>query len=262
MRNALWQLGLHDCYHMHTLIENPERDASQWVRALEAKYAGKGSFTRDDWDRLLGQCQAVCDIPPAFFGAELAQLYPEAKVIILNRDPEKWYDSVLNSIYAMIKPKSPFVVLQRIFCLLFDSKTRSMFQYTTALTKYAMPYDHGKEKEKALAWYKNQYQEFYDNIPEDRRIDYAVGDGWKPLCDFLDVPVPMVKDQVTGEMVEAPFPRLNDRGSFHANTSAMWSKGRQRAIDNFFGLVGRTAMIGIVGYAGYFAVNRLPSQLS
>jgi hypothetical protein len=251
MRTALWQLGFHDCYHMHTLIDNTVRDAPQWVRAIEAKYAGKGTFDKKDWDHLLGQCQAVCDIPAAFFGAELAEIYPEAKVVILNRDPEKWYQSVLGSIYTMVGNKSPTVLAQRIYCVLFNEATRSMISYVRALSTLAMPYDHGTEKEKALTWYNDQYKEFRDRIPAERRFEYAVGDGWKPLCEFLEVPVPMVQDEQTGEMVEAPFPRLNDRQSFFEITGDRWQKSTEAATANLFRLIGKVTVTGALGYAGY-----------
>lgn len=40
-------------------------------------------------------------------------------------------------------------------------------------------------------------------ISPGRLLEYRIGEGWQPLCDFLGVPVP-----------EAPFPRLNDTASF------------------------------------------------
>ncbi|KAI9158153.1 hypothetical protein HJFPF1_06143 [Paramyrothecium foliicola] len=251
MQSALWQLGFYDCYHMHTLLDNTVRDAPQWVRAIEAKYAGKGSFDKRDWDNLLGRCQAVCDIPAAFFGAELAELYPDAKVIILNRDPEKWYQSVLGSIWAMVDNKSPAVLAQRIYCAVFDDATRSMLGYVKALRGLAMPYDHGKDKDEAIAWYESQYKEFRDRIPAERRIEYSVGDGWKPLCEFLDVPIPLVHDEQTGEAVEAPFPRLNDRQNFFEHTGKRWTKSTERATDSLLRLVGKATVAGALGFGLY-----------
>ncbi|KAM0432963.1 hypothetical protein ACHAPT_004668 [Fusarium lateritium] len=252
IRSALWQLGFHDCYHMHTLIQDPSR-APEWVRAFEAKYAGQGSFTRADWDRLLGHCQAVCDAPAAFFGAELAEIYPEAKVVILNRDPEKWYDSVLNSIYLVTKPKGFWRKLSMIYCFLFDTHVQNMAGYSKALRRWVLRYDHGEDKDKALAWYKSQYEEFRERIPEERRIEYTITDGWAPLCEHLGVPIPMVEDPETGKMVEAPFPRLNDRETFRENGKRMMKRSRARANDNLLSAVGRLALMGVAGYAGYLA---------
>jgi hypothetical protein len=57
IRKALKQLGYEDCYHyLCVLIENP-RDSDMWVEAVEAKFEGKGTFSREDWDQLLGHCQ-------------------------------------------------------------------------------------------------------------------------------------------------------------------------------------------------------------
>lgn len=104
MRSALWQLGLHDCYHMQTLLRNLDTHPQQWIRAFEAKYTGKGSFEKADWDHLLGHSQACCDLPSAVFSPELAAVYPEAKVVILNRHPELWYESTLLSIQKIVDP--------------------------------------------------------------------------------------------------------------------------------------------------------------
>ncbi|PCD44334.1 hypothetical protein AU210_003412 [Fusarium oxysporum f. sp. radicis-cucumerinum] len=250
IRNALWQLGFHDCYHMQTLFNNPTR-APEWVRAMEAKYADKGTFTRADWDHLLGDCQAVCDVPAAFFGPELAELYPEAKVIIMNRDPEKWYESVLNSIYLITTPKGFLAKLSMIYCFLLDTNLQYMAKYSKSMRSLVQKYDHGNDKEKAIAWYKAQYQEFHDRIPADRYIEYTITEGWGPLCEYLGVPVPEVQDPVTGKTVEAPFPHLNDGETFRRNSKVMKKKTMERANQNLLAVVGRLALTGVLGYAGY-----------
>ncbi|KAM5347862.1 hypothetical protein ACJ41O_007686 [Fusarium nematophilum] len=253
MRSALWQLGFHDCYHMHTLIEDPSR-APEWIRAFEAKYAGRGTFTRADWDRLFGNCQAVCDTPAAFFGAELAEVYPDAKVVILNRDPDKWYDSVLNSIYLVTRPHGFLHLLELMYCFLLDDHVQNMAAYSRSLRQWVLRYDHGRERDKALAWYREQYDEFRERIPAGRRIEYTVCDGWAPLCEHLGVPVPVVEDPAgSGKMVEAPFPHLNDRETFRAQGKKMMGRSRARANKNLLAAVGRLALTGVAGYAGYLA---------
>jgi hypothetical protein len=37
---------------------------------------------------------ATADLPPSDFMAEMMELYPDAKVILVRRDPEKWWNSV------------------------------------------------------------------------------------------------------------------------------------------------------------------------
>ena len=40
-------------------------------------------------------------------------------------------------------------------------------------------------------------------VPPERLLVWEVGEGWEPLCEFLDVPVP-----------DGPLPHANDRGTF------------------------------------------------
>ena len=45
--------------------------------------------------------------------------------------------------------------------------------------------------------------EFKAALPADRLLVWAAKDGWGPLCEFLEVPVP-----------DQPFPEINDSGHF------------------------------------------------
>jgi hypothetical protein len=46
-------------------------------------------------------------------------------------------------------------------------------------------------------------QEVQDTVPADRLLVWSVSDGWEPLCEFLELPVP-----------DTPFPHLNDSKGF------------------------------------------------
>ncbi|CAH0050348.1 unnamed protein product [Clonostachys solani] len=247
-RHALFRLGFYDCYHMHDVRNNPLTDGPQWIRALRAKFAGEGApFEKEDWDRLLGRCQAVADVPAAFFGPELSEAYPDAKVIILNRDPEKWYNSVLGSIHS---DRSLGFKLKMIFCLIFTPEARAWVRFGMIMGS-TFGFNIRTEKDKALAWYEKTYEEWREGIPEERRIEYSVGDGWKPLCDHLGVPVPLVEDPESGELVEPPFPHVNDRSSFLGEMAHVQAGWVSKGVDNLFGLIGRTAVYGSAAYVGY-----------
>lgn len=89
LRDALKILGLNECYHQTTLIQNPQ-DGAIWLRALQTR-GTSNAFGRKEWDALLGHCQAVCDVPAVHFAKELMDVYPEAKVVLTSRDVEKWH---------------------------------------------------------------------------------------------------------------------------------------------------------------------------
>lgn len=248
VRHALYRLGIHDCYHMHDVRYHPETDGALWIRAIRSKYAGEGAFDKADWDQLLGRCQAVADIPAALFGPELADAYPDAKVIILNRDPESWYESVLNSIHS--ESPLPFKA-KMLFCLFFNPAVRAWVRFGMTMGTMAMGFAHRTEKDKALAWYQRTYDEFRERIAPERRIEYSVKDGWGPLCDHLGVPVPTVTDVETGETVEAPFPHYNDRENFFTERARIQQQWVARGLENMFELIGRAAVTGAVAYGGY-----------
>lgn len=252
MRAALKKLGISECYHMVTLMNNVDTDPQQWARAIRAKYLGQGQWTKQDWDRLLDDSQAVVDVPAALFGVELAEAYPDAKVVILNRDAEKWYESTLNSVATLASP-SPTRIARLLYNLVLDPRTRSHHGTMMLMNKEALGFDHAKEKDKALQWYERVYAEFREKIPEHRRIEFQVQDGWGPLCKHLGVDVPMVKDS-TGKMVEAPFPHLNDREVFLANIQKHFELGTKRATSKLFEYIGQAA---VVGAAGYFVWRRI-----
>ena len=51
----------------------------------------------------------------------------------------------------------------------------------------------------------------------DRLLVLEVAQGWEPLCEFLDVPVP-----------SKPFPRLNSREELGAALAATRAKGAEQ----------------------------------
>lgn len=56
---------------------------------------------------------------------------------------------------------------------------------------------------------KRRFEEYYAEVrslvPSDNLLEYRMGDGWQPLCDFLGVPTPPA---------DMPFPHTNDTDGF------------------------------------------------
>jgi len=52
--------------------------------------------------------------------------------------------------------------------------------------------------------YRDHYEEVRSLVPKENLLEYRMGEGWKPLCDFLELPVPEGKK----------FPRTNDTDGF------------------------------------------------
>ncbi len=106
MRVALKQLGFNDTYHMESLFENPP-DIDLWCQAILAKFKGQGKpFEKEQWDQLLGHCQAVADFPTSAFIPELIAAYPDSKCIIIQREENSWYASCQRTLQVAATARS------------------------------------------------------------------------------------------------------------------------------------------------------------
>jgi hypothetical protein len=189
LRFALERLGFDKCYHMSEIMDHPEK-SGDWLKARLKKQI--------DWDDVFDGYQATADWPGCAFYKELHEHYPDAKVVLTVRDPDEWYRSTYETIYAMTKARN------KILACLFPA-TRNMKRMITKII-----WDgtfHGKFEDEAFAKkvFKDHIEEVKITVPEKQLLIYEIAQGWEPLCNFLSVPVPQ------GE----PFPVINDSKSMN-----------------------------------------------
>ncbi|MCJ1336348.1 hypothetical protein MMC09_001624 [Bachmanniomyces sp. S44760] len=195
MQAALNILG-YNCYHSSVFFSNI-RDCDMWNEAMDAKYLGHGPrFTRTNWDQLLGNYSAVSADPPAVaFAEDLVAAYPEAKVILVEREIESWYRSFdTNIIDAQWSPMIGFVSELDPWFLRPVKRCHRRWAtgWMDSRSKIEM-------QEKSRQAYRDHYALVRRVTPKERLLEYQLGDGWQPLCDFLGKLVP-----------DVPFPRVND----------------------------------------------------
>lgn len=65
-----------------------------WIKAYEAREAGDKEETLKLVRKATAGFVATADLPPSDFIPEMMELYPEAKVVLVRRDPEKWWNSI------------------------------------------------------------------------------------------------------------------------------------------------------------------------
>lgn len=193
LKAALEELGFAPCYHMIELFENPEH-AELWEAAARGEPV--------DWEELFGGHRASVDWPGCTFYKELMEAYPEAKVLLSVRDPERWYESTKNTIYRRRKttPMSRIMSLMRVFSPAMRRSTRVIDEVIWEGTFGG----NFEDRRYAIEVFTRHNEEVRRRVPADRLLVYEVKDGWGPLCEFLNVEVP--KDK--------PFPHLNDTAAF------------------------------------------------
>ena len=232
MQAALETLGCKPAYHGYTPLYNVD-DCAKWIRAFEAKYHNRGpQFTRDDWDDLLGKYHAVTDAPAICFAEELIKAYPEAKVVLVERDVERWYKSFSVLIQEMY---NPIVGVLRILDPQLLGPICTMFNHVYRDRKGFCRTDDKQElQETAKTIYREHYEHVRRVCPQDRLLNFRLEDGWGPLCDFLGKEKP-----------EVPFPRLNE-GAALAEKFKEFEKRSMRLILRNLALVAVSIGVGLL----------------
>nr|ADK32568.1 hypothetical protein [Microbispora corallina] len=211
MKAALERLGFGPCYHFFEVMRRPEL-AERWLPLCAGGPV--------DWDRVFDGFRSSQDWPASFFWRELAQAYPDAKVVLTVRDPHSWYVSF--RMLGSINPRGPMSqdeapegirpvlaaierlrpLLERISGFLFDDDWH-----------FGAPVP---DEEKAVEAYRRHVAAVRSAIPAERLLVFDVRKGWGPLCRFLGVAAPP----------DDPFPHLNDAESIQRMFERMRTEGR------------------------------------
>ena len=187
LKLALEQLGYKKCHHMVEVFAS-DAQADYWSAIGEGK--------TPDWDKVFDGFQAMVDFPGCIFYRELAEKYPDAKVILTVRSTESWWKSASQTIFAIGKA-APF------WLPMIVPRMRKVLGMHKALL-WKRTFDERMDDPRyAKRVYERHNAAVKAAIPAERLLVYEVKDGWGPLCAFLGKPVP-----------DTPFPKVNDTAEF------------------------------------------------
>jgi hypothetical protein len=162
LKAALEELGFAKCYHMTEVLTHPGH-AQVWDAAARGEPV--------DWDGLFKGYQAAVDWPGCSFYEELMRRYPEAKVILTLRDPEKWYESARQTIYYV---RHAFPGWAR----LFFPRMRHLTRMLDRLIWVGMFQGRFEDKAFALEAFNRHNDEVRRIVPAGRLLVYEVRQGW------------------------------------------------------------------------------------
>ncbi|WP_020576667.1 sulfotransferase family protein [Actinopolymorpha alba] len=208
---ALEKLGFDPCYHMYEVFTHPDH-VDRWLPAVEGKTL--------DWDRVLAGYRATLDWPASYFWREQAEAYPEAKVLLTVRDPERWFVSFrmltsrngdLEELDLTKLPEQAAAVVGAMRGMLpvLDMMGRSLFG-----SDWRIGVDEVDEQT-AIEAFNRHVSTVKESLPAERLLVFDVREGWGPLCEFLGVEPP----------ADEPFPRLNDTQAMQENFERLMSGG-------------------------------------
>ncbi|KAJ4145226.1 hypothetical protein LMH87_004081 [Akanthomyces muscarius] len=201
---ALNTLGMDRIHHDFKIV----KEDWQWElfeRAADATFPVLKTytdqpFTRADWDELFRSYDVGTDII-SFFAMSLIDAYPDAQVILVERDIERWHKSVR----LLFEPWTHWSnrVLMRILGRLAGTKTGiATYKFSMGWTESTKPKDIMAN---ARAAYVKHYEGIRAAVPPKQLLEYRLADGWEPLAAFLGKPPPAP---------DVKFPRINDAADF------------------------------------------------
>lgn len=202
LKVALEMLGFGPCYHMQEINKHPEH-IKIWLNAIEGHHV--------DWQTFLQPYQATLDWPACDHYAALMGIYPEAKVLLSVRDPERWYDSVYETIYTFNKTFPEWA--RSVAPKLADQV--DMTRQQILQRKFNNRFE---DRAYAIDVFQQHNETVQQIVPAERLLVYEVSQGWAPLCDFLEVPRP----------TDGPFPHVNDKALFQKRIAWLHAKSKKK----------------------------------
>lgn len=181
LKFALEELGFGPCYHMAEVMAQLRRSVPLWLSAAEGNA---------DWQQIFEGFQSTTDYPASNYWRELCSFYPDAKIVLTLRDADSWFESVSETIFS-------------------DKHQAGMAGTPLGEMVHATIYkefgDKIKDRDYMTTFYRERNQQVIETLPADRLLQFSPKEGWEPLCNFLDVPLP-----------DLPFPRVNSRDELTA----------------------------------------------
>ena len=190
LRRALEELGFGPCHHMFEISEN-EGLLPEW----EAIVKGESR----NWDAAFAGYRSQVDWPGATYWRELAEYYPDAKIVLSVRPVEGWYASFEKTIVPYIENRGKHDTPYR-------NRQSEMVHELIGRQTFG---DRLRDRDYVMSIYEAHTAEVQASVPPDKLLTYEVGTGWEPLCAFLGVEVP-----------DTEYPNTNSTKDFQKRTSS------------------------------------------
>lgn len=183
LRVALDRLGLGPCHHMFDLFEKPGQ-LEHWQAAIAGEPV--------DWKVVFSDYRSQVDWPGAHFWQTFVKAFPKAKVLHTVRPADRWWESFSTTLgKSMSRDQS--------------NRPPRLREISRVATKVVTSDIGGDLTDRAAAIraFSQRTEEVKETVPADRLLVFDVAEGWEPLCQFLDMPLP-----------DEPFPHLHQASEF------------------------------------------------
>jgi len=154
-----------------------------------------GTLSMDKVNEAIGQRGFDAPMINLHSYVKWAATAPNIKVILTDRDPQKWAESWITVTPAAFLPEQRPLKWIPVMREMADMNREIMLNVPT--NGHPELYN---DIPTLVAGYKAWKEFVIDTVPYDKLLVFHVKEGWEPLCKFLDKPIP-----------STPFPHINDR---------------------------------------------------
>ena len=193
LKFALERLGFDKCYHMMEMPLVPEH-----IPIWRSAAAGQTV----DWETLFKGYQAAVDWPSCNFWRQQLQVFPDAKVILTRRDPEQWYSSVMNTIW-LSSEQGRMDLADAELVGRVESEGHDRIKMVYEVIWEGVFNLRMEDKKHVMHCFEQHNQSVINSVPKEQLLVIEPGDGWSPLCEFLEVDIP-----------DVDYPRINSKDDF------------------------------------------------
>jgi hypothetical protein len=224
LATALRHLGYDRVSHgLEWWIERPEISPVYYKLAVlraQNRLPGPKELREDYFDKILGDYEALTDVPAVWFSKGLLEAYPEAQVIINRRtDVKAWKESFRQAIAEPMLYAWDYWWASWFEPTIFWSMGLTWRCHTTELFE-------GNVEKNAERAHEGHYERLEAYLQEKGRsyLRWSVQEGWQPLCQFLGHKVPEGEKFPSGNVPDAFLQKIMSVGAARFRR-AWWTAG-------------------------------------
>ncbi|CAG5080481.1 Oidioi.mRNA.OKI2018_I69.PAR.g9609.t1.cds [Oikopleura dioica] len=151
---------------------------------------------------------ACVDLPHNAYWELILKQFPDAKVILVLRDEDKWATSVAKHLQVerdTFREMGWWRLNNGIYRWVFNHAAQAMGLYMDWIRPLLLGPEsrnfHGDNMDVLRLKYRMHNQYVMNNCPKDKLLVWRIEEGWEPICKFLGKPVP-----------DGPLPHKNRLG--------------------------------------------------
>ncbi|KAA3676121.1 uncharacterized protein DEA37_0002233 [Paragonimus westermani] len=228
LKALLEKLYSKPCFHFNDLFTSSNQQLDEWIRLPDLE--DDKIKLKERLSVLLKDYQFASGFPVAAYLEDLLDLYPNAKIILTVRDPETWLATFRSTTTPRDLNNSNQSILKSLFELPGSKKLNKLYRMTL---RQVLGQTIDLQNDTQLMNAYVSWNEFVNRVvPKDRLLVYNMKQGWKPLCDFLQIPVP-----------STPFPSVRRRTSL-----VKWDKAKVNNWTHWIVCCSLYTLFGIIAF--------------